>query len=35
MPTGHLGRRLADDGALSRGEVFEGYEPVHKILLNH
>ena len=32
MPTRHLGRGLADDEALSRGEVFEGYEPVHGCL---
>ena len=35
MPTCNLDSGLADDGSLGRGEVFEGYEPVHKILLNH
>lgn len=35
VPSGDPGSGLADDGSLGRGEVFEGYEPVHKILLNH
>ncbi len=35
MPSCNLSSGLADDKALSRAEVFEGYEPVHKILLNH
>ena len=34
VPSGDPGSGLADDGSLGRGEVFEGYEPVHKILLN-
>jgi hypothetical protein len=34
MPTGRLGRRLADDITLGGGEVFEGYEPVHGLLWN-
>jgi hypothetical protein len=34
VPSGDPGSGLADDGSLGRGEIFEGYEPVHKILLN-